>query len=312
MPAYLSRIAAAATAGGGNRRPFSPSIRSRSPIAERDQRLTLTGSQWDFEGTIDSAPSLLETLAPIKSAPGVEPAAPTSTPEISQGPSSPSPPLAHEFADSPESRHMGRETSTLRQPQTDNSPRRAGTPPTPEPNLRTEKQSASHEPPLAPATESTVQPARGVRRALDHPIRPKKSPINTTLPILEEANADAPSTVGQTALQTPRTERIERSFLEPRPVQQPPWRKESRAPGPPLTGGDPTARHRQSAAFETSPEVARPGVTIDYLHVEVVAAPAEKPKPKPAAPATVRPAPVSQIGPLRGVAKHLAFSVRQR
>ena len=316
MPAYLSRIAAAATAGGGNRRPFSPSIRSRSPIAERDQRLTLTGSQWDFEGTIDSDPSLLETPAPIKSAPGVEPAAPTSAPEISQGPSSPSPPLAHEFADPPESRHIGRETPTLRQPQTDNSPRRAGTvaqdAPTPEPNLRTEKQSASHEPPLPPATESTVQPARGTRRALDHPMRPKKSPINTTLPILEEANADAPSTVGQTALQTPPTERIERSFLEPRPVQQPPWRKESRAPGPPLTGGDPTARHRQSAALETSPEAARPGVTIDYLHVEVVAAPAEKPKPKPAVPAPVRPVPVSQIGPLRGVAKHLAFSVRQR
>src|SRR4029077_17820728 len=54
------------------------------------------------------------------------------------------------------------------------------------------------------------------------------------------------------------------------------------------------------------------GVTIDYLHVEVVAAPAEKPKPKPAAPATVRPAPVSQIGPLRGGAQHLDFWVRQR
>jgi hypothetical protein len=309
MPAYLSRIAAAATAGGGNRRPFSPSIRSRSPIAERDQRLTLTGSQWHFEGAIDSDPSLLETLAPIKSAPGVEPAAPTSTPEISQGPSSPSPPLAHEFADSPESRQMGRETSTLRQPQTDNSPRRAGPvpqdAPTPEPNLRTEKQSASHEPPLAPATESIVPPARGARRALDHPMRPEE--------IADQyANADAPSTVGQTPLQTPPTERIERSFLERRPVQQPPWRKESRSLGPPLTGGDPTARHRQSAALETSPEAARPGVTIDYLHVEVVAAPAEKPKPKPAAPAPVRPVPVSQIGPLRGVAKHLAFSLRQR
>ena len=162
------------------------------------------------------------------------------TPEISpQGPSSPPRPLAHEFADSPESRHTARETSTPRQPQTDNSPRRAGTLARVRPSRTsdTEKQSASHEPPLAPATESTVQPARGVRRALDHPMRPKKSPINTTLPILEEANADAPSTVGQTALQTPPTERIERSFSEPRPVQQPPWRKESRAPGPPLTGG---------------------------------------------------------------------------
>jgi hypothetical protein len=76
--------------------------------------------------------------------------------------------------------------------------------------------------------------------------------------------------------------------------------------------GNRAPRLQQAAIPEPSPEPSRSGVIIDNLQVEVVMPPVEKPAPRPVAAAPLRSTPASRIGPLRGVSKHLAFSVRHR
>jgi hypothetical protein len=73
MSAYLSQIAAGASAAAGSRRTLSPAIRSRSPIAESDQRLTLTDMDWNFEDNLGSEAAAIKPIEPME---------PVTSPEI--------------------------------------------------------------------------------------------------------------------------------------------------------------------------------------------------------------------------------------
>ena len=78
MPVYLSQIAAAATAAGASRRTLLPVIRSRSPIAERDQRLRLPDADWSFDESLPASDAAFgEMTSPgIVVSPGRETPAP--------------------------------------------------------------------------------------------------------------------------------------------------------------------------------------------------------------------------------------------
>ena len=76
--------------------------------------------------------------------------------------------------------------------------------------------------------------------------------------------------------------------------------------------GKAPAGHDEMAPVKTSLEPAPSGVVIGRIEVEVFPPATEKAAAKTAPRQPVRSGPISQIGPLGGGAKHLAFAIRHR
>jgi hypothetical protein len=117
VSAYLSQIAAGAFAAVGSRGTLSPAIRSRSPIAERDQRLTLTDMDWNFEDNLGSEAAAIKPAEPMEPATRIEPAIPEQIPAKSvPHPSSPNPAIEEFPPERPDLRHQAQLTSTSNSP----------------------------------------------------------------------------------------------------------------------------------------------------------------------------------------------------
>ncbi len=321
MPAYLLKIAAAATPAGG-RRSLSPAIRSRSPIAERDQRLTLTDREWSFEDALGSDILAPDTPTPVEPAPPTERAAPKPTPEATHEERSPAnSPIAEVSQErpvprQPAAKEPAAKPSNIEPPKTEDSTINQSVieirPTTrevaaPEQQSRFEAAPAPRKRALDPATKPGEMPARPDQRTTDDPaMQPQRHKLSIPIPVPASLDSEAASIV-MNAAPTARE-----PVPPPRNISQPGSQESSRSTAPPSKTEHPRARRLDPAPAEPSPEPARSGVIIDHLQVEVVSPPAEKPSQKPKASAPARSAPVSQIGPLRGVAKHLAFSIRHR
>ncbi|HEY5895481.1 MAG TPA: hypothetical protein VIT91_19860 [Chthoniobacterales bacterium] len=315
MPAYLSQIAAGASAGAGSRRTLSPAIRSRSPIAERDQRLTLTDMDWNFEDNLGSEAAAIESAEPMEPVTRLEPAIPEHIPAESV-PHPLHPAIGELPPEKPDSRHRAHLTSTSNTPRIphpliqpsatpSNTPRQD---PKPLPAISL----ASPEHALKPTGKSSIQSPLPVNGPTEQPAQPERPAPQKAVPASTKADPGVPPIVSPGAPQAseagepiasardfPRAGRPERRLERPQVMELPPLTEH------------PTARNREQTGLEPSTESTRPSVIINHIEVEVVP-PAEKSTPKPVSPATPRSAFVSQIGPLQGVAKHLAFSIRHR
>lgn len=317
MPAYLSQIAAGASAAAGSRRALSPTIRSRSPIAERDQRLTLTDMDWNFEEPLATGTAAFETTVPMEPATHIEPviriepATPTQTPaKPLPRPSSPIPAIDELPPDRPDSQHQAQEGSAsdpLRSQQAPIKPSTAASNiPWPDQKPLAEDSLPSREQVSEPAKPASVQPSHPEHGTTEHSPRAERRSPQMAVPATAKADPGTPMIVVNTVPQASEPKASVRDFPEASRSEQ------SQLPElPPLIERQ-TGRHREAVGPELSPEPGRPSVIINHIQVEVVPPAAERSTPKPASPATARSTPVSQIGPLRGVAKHLAFSIRHR
>jgi hypothetical protein len=311
MPAYLAQIAAGASAAAQCRRRLSPAIRSRSPIAERDQRLTLTDMDWNFEDSLPSDTAASETALPMEPATRIEPTIPEQTPvKPNPRPSSPNP-VIEEMAPQPsDSRHQAHRESTsdpLRIPHALIEPSAAASNiPRQGPNL-SGKSLASPEQVLKQTVKSSLRSSRSASGSTEHSVQPERHASQMRVPVPAKADAGAPSIVVNTAPQASEASEPTDSARELARVRRPeqPQVMEPR----PSTDYQINCRP-QPAGLESSHESTRPSVIINSIEVEVVPPASEKCASKPASAAPPRSAPVSQIGPLRRVAKHLAFSIR--
>jgi|SoimicmetaTmtHMA_FD_contig_51_3776647_length_1105_multi_2_in_0_out_0_1 hypothetical protein len=309
MPAYLSQIAAEATAAGASGRTLLPVIRSRSPIAERDQRLRLTDADWGFDESLPASDAAFGEMAspgtvasPGRETPaprGQSPLLPHQAPE-NRVPASPSPIEISLNAPEPAGSEV---PASARAPLSSGhaiiDPRRP--------------EVARHEP---------ERHAAGLRTNAG-----SKSPGFT----LAEANVDRRATGPSTPsrVSTPRLEVVAAGETDPtEPVV---FQNKPRCAGEPATAIDvlssarhsvparssePLAKapagHGKMAPVKTSLEPVPSGVVIGRIEVEVVPPTTEKAAAKTAPRQPVRSGPISQIGPLGGGAKHLAFAIRHR
>jgi hypothetical protein len=310
MSAYLLQIAAAATAAGASRRTLSPLIRSQSPIAERDQRLMLTDADWSFDGPLrasdvpfgvmpaQAAPTSPESAAAatrwqppvaVRQVPGNRVSAGLPPNEVS--PKAPDSLRPEVLASSGEPLRIGDEIIDARRP--DVASKEAGSP---VPLRRTAPEEM-----VEPAPVSIVKKASTTLRGIDSPTA---SPPRFREAGTSEADATVPSAL----------EKVPGRLAEPEaravgPSGPPSQRVTLRSSEPP---GKRSADLGKWAPVISPSEPAPSGVVIGRIEVEVVAPSAEKPAAKTAPRQPARSGPISQIGPLGGVPKHLAFSVRHR
>lgn len=306
MPAYLSQIATAATSAATPRPSLSPVIRSRSPIAERDQRLRLTDADWGFDESFPAGEAAFgEMTAPgAVASPGRETAAPRGQP----------PPLPHPAPEnrvqaSPSPIEISRdapEPAGSEVPASAREPLSSGYA-----NIDPHRpEAARHEPgrhPAGPRTDSG-----------------SKSPGFTVAETNVDCRATGPSTPSRVS--TPRLEVVAGETdptepavfrSKPRRLDEPATAIDVRSPArhsvPARSSeslGKAPAGHGEMAPVKTSLDPAPSGVVIGRIEVEVVPLTKEKAVAKTAPRQPVRSSPISQIGPLGGVAKHLAFAVR--
>ncbi len=293
MPAYLSQIATAATAAATLRPSLSPVIRSRSPIAERDQRLRLTDADWGFDESFPAGEAAFgEMTAPgAVASPGRETPAPRGQP----------PPLPHQ---APENR-VGASPSPIEISRDAPEPAASEVPASARERLKSgyanidprRPEAARHEPAphaASPRTDSGNKP-----------------PGFT----VTEANVDRRPEVVAAGETDPTEPAVFQS--KPRRLDEPATAIDVRSPArhsvPARSSeslGKAPAGHGEMAPVKTSLDPAPSGVVIGRIEVEVVPLTKEKAVAKTAPRQPVRSGPISQIGPLGGVAKHLAFAVR--
>ncbi|HEY5751999.1 MAG TPA: hypothetical protein VIT21_02520 [Chthoniobacterales bacterium] len=313
MPAYLSQIAAGA-ALTGSRGTLSPAVRSRSPIAERDQRLTLTDMDWNFEDTLASGTSASETPPPLSMEPAtrIEPEAPKKTPANPlPHSSSPNPSIDESPAKRPDSPHQAQRESAsdplrIRHAAINTSSAAASNISRQDPKPLPGNSLASPEPVPEPVEKSGVQAPHPAYGATGYSAQQQRRVPQKAVPATSKADPGTPMIAVNTVPQAGEPTASAHGFPEVSRSEQ------SQLPElPPLTQRQ-TARRREPVGPELSPEPARSSVVINHIQVDVVPPAAERSTSKPASTAPPRSVPVSQIGPLRGVAKHLAFSIRHR
>jgi hypothetical protein len=269
-----------------------PSVRSRSPIAERDQRLSLTDADWNFEvatagddaspmpGSIDPSADARLTASDSDAATPTGPSL-NETPSVALPTSASAPPRLGSLRTAPLiSPELPSQSPTATEPQTDASVFSAE---------RSRPGSATH---AAPSSRSGPR-ERAVRADALETSPSSATPACTVSPLLF---ANEP---------TQTTSPLEETMAPRDPYRRPTefrW-KEAETPSPRAF-----TPPRVAVVREHSPPIDSPRVIIERIDVEVVVPPAaEKPGAKPP-----RSGAVSQIGPLGGVAKHLVFSVRHR
>jgi hypothetical protein len=315
MPAYLLQIAAAATAAGASRRTLSPLIRSQSPIAERDQRLMLTDADWSFDGPLRTSDVPLGVMlspaappAPESTAAAARWQAPVAVRQVlknrasaalspnevsSKAPDSLRPEV---LASSGEPLSDGDEVINARRP--DVAPEEAGSP---APLRR-----RAPEEMVKAAPVSIVKEASATLRGVGSPTA--SPPRFRELATSEVATSEADATVPSTLKKTPgRLAEPEARAVGP---SGPPSQRVTLRSSEPL--GKRSANLGKWAPVISPSEPTPSGVVIGRIEVEVVAPSAEKPAAKTAPRQPARSGPISQIGPLGGVPKHLGFLVRHR
>ena len=309
MPVYLSQIAAAATAAGASRRTLLPVIRSRSPIAERDQRLRLPDADWSFDESLPASDAAFgEMTSPgIVVSPGREtpaprgqsPLLPHQAPE-NRVPASPSPVEISVNAPEPAGSEV---PASAREPLSSGhaiiDPRRP--------------EAARHEPGRHAAGLCTdagsKSPGFTVAEAnVDRRVTGPSTPSRVSMPCLE---------VTRPAKRTPRSLPFFRTSLVALTNRRPQLTFVPRLGTPFLRVPRShlekrPAGHDEMAPVKTSLESAPSGVVIGRIEVEVVPPATGKAAAKTAPRQPVRSGPISQIGPLGGVAKHLVFAIRHR
>jgi hypothetical protein len=269
---------------------------------------------WNFEDNLGSEAAAIKPAEPMEPATRIEPAIPEQIPAKSvPHPSSPNPAIEEFPPERPDLRHQAQLTSTSNSPRIPHPLIKPGATasniPRQDPKPLPGNSLSSPEQVLKPTEKSSIRSSLPASGPTEYSAQPERPPRQKAVPAPAEEAAGAPPIVAVTAPQASEPGEptaSARGFPKARRPERPQVMELPR-----LTE-HPTARNREPTGLESSPESTRPSVIINHIEVEVVPPPGEKSTPKPVSAATPRSAFVSQIGPLQGVAKHLAFSIRHR
>ena len=312
MPAYLSRLRPRRRLGGHPVQSFAV-IRSRSPIAERDQRLRLTDAEWGFDGSFPASEAAFgEMTAPIE----------WRLRRRNGGASRTPPPLPHQAPEnrvqaSPSPIEISRCTGVAAgsgDPATAREPLKAVREHRPAPTGSALVIAGSVNPALANRVRRTskLPPATDSRSARTHGTAARQ---HRSLDAF--AGVDAPPGSCPAGETDPTEPAVFQS--KPRRLDEPATAIDVRSPArhsvPARSSeslGKAPAGHGEMAPVKTSLDPAPSGVVIGRIEVEVVPLTKEKAVAKTAPRQPVRSGPISQIGPLRRSGQTSRFRVRQR
>lgn len=322
MKGYLSQIGSAGAAGRSSARLLRPFIRSRSPIAENDQRMGLSG--WEFPLSSEGS----ETLPPDTAVPDDQGATRTlprhsprdyrhPTPNVVAGPSVLETPAAAATHATP-LRLTPSEPKTLSQNPESREPA-TGSAFAPKPDSVREIPHQENEPLGIQSTKDAGQALASKPTSL---AKRSTTAVAPSLPIRLE-NVDSEPKPRPRSRQ--RTGEDPEPRLCPGPESQPAPHRSDPAPGLAAEGSTPKHEHdngppaRPDIPAAVAPSHPQPPqVVIDRLEIEVVpppAAAAPKPSGNPRRESGAgRPQrPVSQIGPLsQSTASRHYLSLRYR
>lgn len=324
MSGYLSNIASAASSTCSNTPILTPFVRSRSPIAERDQRLGLSQDYWNFDSAFDN-PSASE----IESATEPQDSNEARTAEATR-------------VESPDRIHSKPVESPIQSPfpaKPHSNLESAATPPITDPSASADPLpvKSSKDSLFSAGDEKRISKAPPARASRPAPISAAREPTETHPRRAGEDPADnadfsspsqiaskshtpiVPQTPDRTPPPVPAGTRHFNITTSPRsdsetidqtgqsPLENPldqlyPRITQQRALSSALDSSNSSPTQRDS-----------PRIVIDHLNVEVIQQPNPKAAPsgKSNSPTPTR-GPISQIGPLSRISSNLALSLRHR